>query len=145
MSRLETFIMAPTKFSDAQIAILESAFKNGLRSTRMDLNGDEIISLASRAELAVEHVKVWINNRKRKDRRNRPTSGLLASEAQELEMNQGIASPMLLKAPTHRRPSGWNVFCSRALKSGKFSSILHEFEGLMKNGLIYLLCLCPPP
>eukprot|EP00112_Aurelia_sp_Birch-Aquarium-sp1_P007648 Seg1835.14 transcript_id=Seg1835.14/GoldUCD/mRNA.D3Y31 product="hypothetical protein" protein_id=Seg1835.14/GoldUCD/D3Y31 len=89
--------MAPTKFSDTQIAILENAFKNGLHSTRMDLNGDEIISLASRAELAVEHVKVWINNRKRKDRRNRPTSGLLASEAQELEMNQGIASPMLLK------------------------------------------------
>eukprot|EP00794_Sanderia_malayensis_P010386 gene10386-11467_t len=109
--------MAPTKFSEAQTALLENAYKNGLRSTRMDVNEDQIVELSSRTELTVESIKVWINNRKRKDKKQSSLRLELDEDAQA-EETDASSTLTLSKAPTHRRPSGWNLFmCIASFKS----------------------------
>ncbi len=119
LSLILTFKMAPRKFLETQIIVLERAYKNGLRSTKMDLNDTEIACLANKTQLTVESIKIWINNRKRKDK-NIPC---LAAQLDHKETGQEQAttsSTVLHKAPTHHRLCGWNLFCSRAFKSGNF-------------------------
>ena len=111
-----------TRFSEAQREKLEKAYSEGLKSCKLGTNGPKIQALAEECNLPIQTVKVWINNRNKKARKEAARLGLNEWMDEVNEDEGPSASPFLVKkAPTHRRLSAWNIFCSQVFKKGTFS------------------------
>ncbi len=110
-----------TRFSEAQREKLEIAYSKGLTSCKLGTNGPKIEALAEDCNLPIQTVKVWINNRNKKARKEASARlGLNEGNTDGVDGGErSTASSFLVKkAPTHRRLSAWNIFCGKVFKNG---------------------------
>ena len=104
--------MATRKFTEAQVALLEQDYNEGLNSVSMKKFGDRIQRLAEKSGLEEAVVKTWINNRKRG-----PPPTCFPSASQN---NCPSEAKKVLKAPpVCRQPSGYNLFAGELFSNGK--------------------------
>ena len=99
--------------SEAQREILENAYADGLVSTSEKFSNvfDE---LSEKTNLPKSKIKVWINNRKRRERKRAPP--------QDDEEISGIAHVSTVgKSKFFRKISGHNVFCASLWSGGMYS------------------------
>ena len=113
---LHWLVMAACKFTEAQVALQEQDYNEGLNSVSMKKFGDRIQRLAEKSGLEEEVMKTWINNRKR---------GLPPTEREDCfpsasQNNPPSEAKKVLKAPpVCRQPSGYNLFTGELISNGK--------------------------
>eukprot|EP00112_Aurelia_sp_Birch-Aquarium-sp1_P009258 Seg2045.3 transcript_id=Seg2045.3/GoldUCD/mRNA.D3Y31 product="hypothetical protein" protein_id=Seg2045.3/GoldUCD/D3Y31 len=112
-------------FSDAQIELLERAYCNGLISTSEKFLA-QYLALSEKTGLTMPQLKVWINNRKRRDRKRPHGSKDDDQHPHPLddERDGGSSHPsqeILGRPRGTRKISGHNVFCS-SLWSGEMAN-----------------------
>jgi len=104
-----------TRISDAQRELLENAYQHGLVTTSEKFLA-EFKELSSKTGLEVGTIKVWINNRKRCEKR-KPADALREDPVTSLP---SIAK-RVKTGKVFRQLSGHNLFCS-SLWSGEMAS-----------------------
>ena len=101
------------RISDAQKELLENAFQQGLVTTSETFLA-EFKELSSKTGLEVGTIKVWINNRKRREKRKFTDA---------LREEPDTALPSIAKrvktGKVFRQLSGHNLFCSSLWSGGK--------------------------
>ena len=112
--------MAPTKYSEAQLALMQKAFEEGLSSTSSERHGAEYSELAAKTGVSVEKLKTWVNNKRRERRKggNRPT---ISDVMEGVEDGSSTSERRALhkRAPSQRRLSAWNLFCRKVFSEGE--------------------------
>ncbi|XP_065068450.1 uncharacterized protein LOC135693806 [Rhopilema esculentum] len=96
-------------FTPENLQMMEKAYVEGLNSTNMAVHSSAYLFLSEATNIEVSKLKVWINNRKRKDR---PKTSTFSSSNGEANGERNS----LKKAPCYRKTSAWNVFLSQSFK-----------------------------
>ena len=100
--------------SEAQREILEKAYADGLISTAEKF-ADIFDELSAKTDLPKSKIKVWINNRKRRERKRAP---------QDHAENSGTTHVSSVgKAKFFRKVSGHNVFCASLWSGGRYFTV----------------------
>ena len=127
---------AKTGFTDAQREILECEFMNGLISTS-DKFQERFNSVAERTGLSIYKIKIWVNNRKRRDRKRKLPEGQEEGEEVLGERNND-SGPKTLEyfhsGKTVRKVSGHNVFCGTLWSGGRTRIRISSFVVLQVVG-----------
>ena len=107
--------MEPSKkrISNAQREVLENAYQHGLVTTSEKFLA-EFKELESKTGLDVPTIKVWVNNRRRREKRKHADSSREAHDTASLSIQKKMKTAKLL-----RQVSGHNLFCSSLWSGGK--------------------------
>ena len=125
--------MEPSKkrISNAQREVLENAYQHGLVTTSEKFLA-EFKELESETGLDIPTIKVWINNRRRREKRKHADSSREAHDQASLSIQKKMKTAKLL-----RQVSGHNLFCSSLWSGGK---VFLDFNDVRRTVDVRILC-----
>eukprot|EP00112_Aurelia_sp_Birch-Aquarium-sp1_P001502 Seg1161.1 transcript_id=Seg1161.1/GoldUCD/mRNA.D3Y31 product="hypothetical protein" protein_id=Seg1161.1/GoldUCD/D3Y31 len=98
--------MAPMKYSEAQLALTQKAFEEGLSSMSSERHVAKYSELVARTGVSIEKLKTWVNIKRRARRKggNRPT---ISDFMEGVEDGSSTSQERALhkRAPSQRRLS----------------------------------------